>query len=205
MQTHCKPEMVQTGLFWIIERNMKKTRIALVTIFLLSLLVITPTKTFAIETTSPHEEVQTNNTVDYDLPFSGMLPDNPFYIIKKARDHMYIFFTRDHIKKSELLLKVSDKKVSMAEQLAEKEKWDLVVETLEDSQDDCDQMLFSMETSQKIGTSPSPELVVIAQTSNQKREEVMEQLLLDAPEKYQSPIEDIIKKNIDTYNRLDQL
>ena len=76
-----------------------------------------------------------------------------------------------------MLLKVSDKKISMAEQLAEKGKWDLVVETLQDSQDDCAQMLFSVETGQKIGTSPSPELIVIAQTSNEKREEVMEKLL----------------------------
>lgn len=184
---------------------MKKIRIAFVTIFLLALVLTAPLKINADESRSHQNESTTQERVDYDLPFSGMLPDNPFYIIKKARDHMYIFFTRDHIKKSELLLKVSDKKISMAEQLAEKGKWDLVVETLQDSQDDCAQMLFSMETGQKIGTSPSPELIVIAQTSNEKREEVMEKLLLDAPEKYQSPIENIIKENIEHYNRLNQL
>lgn len=184
---------------------MKKTLIVLLTFLLFSIFLVPPIKASADQGDSSQKDTAAQEQVDYDLPFSGMLPDNPFYIIKKARDHVHIFFTRDHIKKSELLLNVSDKKTSMSQQLADKGKWDLVVETLQDSQDDSAQMLFSMETGKKIGTSPSPELVVIAQTSNEKREEVMEGLLQEAPEKYQSPIEEIIKENIDHYNRLSQL
>ena len=108
-----------------------------------------PHVSFAYQTNLQYNDIladasEPEPSIDYDLPYSGMLPDSPFYIIKKARDHIHVFFTRDHIKKSELLLKVADKKVSMAQQLADKEKWDLVVETLQDSQADSEQMISSM-------------------------------------------------------------
>lgn len=183
---------------------MKKLTTALLTLLLAFSFLIVTTKIFAQESDISHVEPLAEE-VDYDLHFSGMLPDSPFYMVKKARDHVHIFFTRDHIKKSELLLRVADKKVSMAWQLAEKEKWDLVVETLQDSLADSGQMIYSMETGQKIGTSPSPELVVLAQTSNEKREEIMKEILSIAPEKHQAPIEDVIKKNVDHFNLLDQL
>ena len=197
--------MEQTGLFLDNGHIMKKITTTLLTLLLLFTFFAIPARISADQTNTQQDEQVVEESVDYDLPFSGMLPDSPFYIIKKARDHVHIFFTRDHIKKSELLLQVADKKIVMAQELAEKEKWDLVVETIKDSQTDTEQMIPSMETGQKIGTSASPELISLAQTSNEKHEEIMKQLLGNAPETNQEDIKDCIRQNVKNFNRLEQL
>ena len=182
---------------------MKKIAL-LLSILVASFFVCTVHMPVKAEETDTSLEIQSKD-IDYDLPFAGLLPDSPFYLIKQARDHMHVFFTRDNIKKAELLLLLTDKKVGMAEQLAEKGKWELAVETLQDSENDVEKMLFAMETAQKIGSSPSQDLVIEARTSSQKHEEIMEGLLGKAPQGIQEDIEDIIKINIEHFNRLDKL
>ena len=110
--------MEQTGLFLDNGHIMKKITTTLLTLLLLFTFFAIPARISADQTNTQQDEQVVEESVDYDLPFSGMLPDSPFYIIKKARDHVHIFFTRDHIKKSELLLQVADKKIVMAQELS---------------------------------------------------------------------------------------
>lgn len=60
--------------------------------------------------------------VVYNLPYPGILPDNPLYFIKGIRDKILELVTRDNLKKAELYLLFSDKRVAMAESLAQKGK-----------------------------------------------------------------------------------
>lgn len=185
---------------------MKKTSrlLSILTILIASFVICTLHSVVRASETDTALEIQSKD-IDYDLPFAGLLPDSPFYMIKQARDHLYVFFTRDNIKKAELLLHLTDKKIGMAQQLADKSKWDLVVQTLQDSENDVEKMLFSMETAQKIGSSPTPEFIIEAKTSSQKHEEIMEDFLGKAPHGTQKDIEDVIKINIEHFNRLDKL
>lgn len=59
-------------------------------------------------------------TIEYALPYPGILPDHTLYFIKVWRDQMLLFFTRDSIKKTLLYLLIADKKMSMGKQLWEK-------------------------------------------------------------------------------------
>lgn len=56
-------------------------------------------------------------TIDYTLPYPGILPDHPLYFVKNIRDQILILFTRDIHKKSEIYLLLADKNIVMAQTL----------------------------------------------------------------------------------------
>ena len=47
----------------------------------------------------------------YKLPESRVLPGNFFYTIKELRDNLWIYFSRDPMNKSRMLLLIRDKKI----------------------------------------------------------------------------------------------
>ncbi len=73
--------------------------------------------------------------IEYALPYPGLLPGQPLYVIKQWRDGILLFFTRDDAKKSTLLLLLADKKLAMVVQLIEQQKLELAARTLTESQD----------------------------------------------------------------------
>lgn len=52
--------------------------------------------------------------VQYDLPYPGVLPDNPLYFLKVARDRMILFFISTPLKKSQFELLQADKRLNAA-------------------------------------------------------------------------------------------
>ncbi len=69
-------------------------------------------------------------TIEYNLPYPGILPDNPLYSLKTLRDKILIFFTSDGIKKAQLNLLLSDKRLMMGEILWEKGNTELSISTI---------------------------------------------------------------------------
>jgi len=71
--------------------------------------------------------------VQYDLPFTGILPDNPLYFLKALRDNIYGMLITDPVKKAEYDLLMADKRLGGAEALLIKNKDDLGITTLSKS------------------------------------------------------------------------
>lgn len=83
---------------------------------------------FAQEASGTEENIN----IDYVLPYQGkILPDSPFWFIKAARDRIWLFFTKDNVKRSELNLLFSDKRLISSQILFEREKAELASSTLE--------------------------------------------------------------------------
>lgn len=59
----------------------------------------------------------TPTTIDYNLPYPGILPNHPLYFLKNVRDEVLIFFTRSLLKNSRVRLLIADKNLVMATQL----------------------------------------------------------------------------------------
>lgn len=59
-------------------------------------------------------------SVEYVLPYAGILPDHPLFFFKQIRDRILILFTRDPLKKSQLYLVLADKSLVMGGLLWEK-------------------------------------------------------------------------------------
>ena len=51
-------------------------------------------------------------TPNYLLPYPGMLPDNPLYMLKAMRDRVINFLIADSQKKAEFYLLQSDKRLN---------------------------------------------------------------------------------------------
>ncbi len=68
-----------------------------------------------------------NNLVvsNYSFPYPGILPNSPFYLLKKARNSCWLFLTMEPLDKAEIELMMADKDVASAIMLKEdhKDKW----------------------------------------------------------------------------------
>jgi len=97
-------------------------------IFLLILFLFSSQKTFAQSTPS----AQIINA-QYDLAYTGILPDNPLYFLKAVRDNVLGLLITDPLKKSEYDLLMADKRLGGAQELLLKQKDDLAITTLSKS------------------------------------------------------------------------
>lgn len=69
--------------------------------------------------------------VEYQLPFSGsVLPDSPFWVLKALRDRVWYLITFNPLKKAQLALLFSDKRIEASRTLFEEQKPDLALSTL---------------------------------------------------------------------------
>lgn len=91
------------------------------------------TPVFAQESTatSTAETVMTKS--DYNLPYPGILPDNPLYFLKALRDKVVSFLINDSVKKAQFNLLTSDKRIAAAQSLVDKEKKELAITTISKS------------------------------------------------------------------------
>jgi hypothetical protein len=71
--------------------------------------------------------------VQYTLPWTGILPDNPLYFLKALRDNMYGLLITDPLEKSQYDLLMADKRLGAAEILVNEGKVDLAITTLSKS------------------------------------------------------------------------
>ena len=75
--------------------------------------------------TSKPVPVPTTVSVDYVLPYAGILPDHPLYLLKVLRDRIVDLFTNQPEKRVNFLLLMADKRLVMGELLVEKGNADL--------------------------------------------------------------------------------
>jgi hypothetical protein len=87
-------------------------------LFLAALLF--PTMIFAATaTTAAVPDVSpTPAPVQYELPYPGMLPNNPLYFLKQARDWILDKLITDPVKKTEFYILQGDKRLAMGIQLS---------------------------------------------------------------------------------------
>lgn len=71
--------------------------------------------------------------IQYELPYPGMLPDNPLYFFKTFRDAVVKFLISDPLKEAEFNVLTANKRAYAALLLAEKGKEELALETLSKS------------------------------------------------------------------------
>lgn len=135
------------------------------------------------------------NKVEYTLPYPGILPDSEIYFVKSLRDNILVFLTRDNIKKAELELLISDKKNSMAMELAKKSKWHYARKILFESLENFDNSITSIKESKNQGGGIGEELIPKLESSNRKQKEIVETMLKDIPYGEVKNFEEILRKN----------
>lgn len=146
-----------------------------------------------------------NEEVVYVLPYPGLLPDNPLYPLKEARDSIFEFFTRDHLKKAELLLLYSDKRVRAAELLVEKGKSALAAETLLNAEKYSLKIPPLLTQAKKQGSTAPGTFLLKLKQSNTKHSQVIKKLLQQSPQGEQDSFDEIIKTNEEVSKQFSKL
>lgn len=78
---------------------------------------------------SEMDQPASQEVVDYNLAWPGILPDHFLYPFKMIRDRIWLFLTSGSLKKAELFLKFADKRIWSAQMLVDKGKVELGVTT----------------------------------------------------------------------------
>lgn len=178
---------------------MKKIVVMLSTIFFILLI---PFLTYVMEYV-PVIAVQ--EAVVYNLPYPGILPDNPLYIVKAVRDQLLIFGTRDNVKKAQLYLLLSDKRMAMAILLAKKGKEKQAIDTASKGEKYFFEIPGLLIDAKKQGSGSSSEFVDTLKLSNAKHKEILDTFLKELPQGLNDSINSVLQINAQIQKKLETL
>lgn len=151
------------------------------------------------------QTVMRQERVVYNLPYPGLLPDHPLYFLKAIRDRFLDVTTRDYLKKAELYLLLSDKRVAMALALADDGKDNLAISTLSKAEKYFLKIPPLLQTSKKQGVTATAELVERLKLSNSKHRMVASELLKKLPQGRGNEIKEIMDINVQIKSQLQKL
>ena len=113
--------------------------------------------------------------ISYDLPYPGILPDNPLYFLKALRDNIMGVFITDPLKKANYDLLMADKRLVSAESLLNENKNDLAITTLSKSGNYFDEAIQEVSTAKQQGEEVAPLLEKMV-TASQKHQQIILQM-----------------------------
>lgn len=133
--------------------------------------------------------------MDYQLPYPGLLPDNPLYLIKSLRNSVLLLVTTDDLEKAKIMLNLSDKRMAMAKPLADKGKLSMSVESVIEAEELFERMLpvvAKIEDQNK-----RSEFLIEIKKANLKHREEIETLMKEIPQGEIEELQKLIEKNIE--------
>ncbi len=138
---------------------------------------------FATPLSSPTAVLNKVTEIDYELPFPGkILPDNLFWVFKVMRDKVWYGLSFSHLKKAELALLFSDKRLGAAKILFEKKKPDIALSTLSKSERYMEIATNEEGRARKEGVDTSKFLEKMIVSALKHRQVIEEEILPISPE-----------------------
>jgi len=121
-------------------------------------------------------------TVEYLLPYPGrILPDSPLWTLKAIRDGFWYKLTTNPLKRAEIALLFSDKRLLSSKTLFENKKPDIGFSTLSKGEKYLEIALANENEARNKGMDTSEFLIRLA-TASLKHREILEEILILAPE-----------------------
>lgn len=121
--------------------------------------------------------------INYQISYPGnILPDSPFWFIKALRDKIWYTLTTDHLKKAELALLFSDKRLVSAESLFKNQKPDMGLSTLTKGEKYLEIAVNQEMEAEKEGEDTSVFLNKIATSALKHRQIIEETITPTSPE-----------------------
>jgi hypothetical protein len=120
--------------------------------------------------------------INYQMPYEGkVLPDSPIWILKAARDRIWYFITSSPLRKAELALLFSDKRLMSAQTLFKNKKPDIAVSTLTKGEKYLEVAVLQESIARSRGFDTSMFLERLA-TASLKHREIIDGLMPFVPE-----------------------
>jgi hypothetical protein len=143
-----------------------------------------------------------DNKINYELPYPGILPGNPLYSIKSMRDSLLQWMMRDNYKKAQLRIQISDKNTRGAQMLTKDKHYDEAEKILNDGEDIFEKAIEDAINAKEQGASPTSEFKNQLKTSNLKHKQVISDLIESSPEKERAGFKKSLKQNEDNALKL---
>jgi len=148
---------------------------------------------------------ETEGIVDYSLPYPGKVtPESLLWPLKVVRDKAWVLANSDPLRKADVLLLLSDKRLLMGKGIVEKGKMDLGVSVLVKSGMYLDDSLKMVEMAQRKGMSTS-EFLGRFSLASLKHREVLEIIYNLVPEDGRPVVSKLIGKTNSAYEKSSQL
>ena len=134
--------------------------------------------------------------VNYDLPYPGILPDNPLYFLKALRDNVYNLFITDQIQKADYDLLMADKRLASSRVLITKGNYLLALTTLSKAGNYFDQSIQLAAQAKAQGKNAN-NIINKLWVASQKHQQVIYQMsqLTKGDTKYQLELLQVRAKN----------
>lgn len=171
-----------------------------IVIFLSLFLLVVPVVRAQEPETSPVPtesvaQVSSAGTMEYQLPYPGLLPDNPLYPLKTFRDRIISFLISDPAKKAEFDLLQADKRLQAGLYLFNKRqgKDQLAASTISKGANYLEQSISEVKEARKQGLVVQ-ELIKRIRLSSVKHQEVVKSIREKAPTDIKEQLVAIEKK-----------
>ena len=139
---------------------------------LVLLLLIIPPFIYLFKYSQPIS-LNIDNKADYELPFPGLLPNHPLYLLKAGRDQVLVFVVRDYEAKARLQLELSDKRVRAGELLVDDKKYELAVTTYSKGERYFEQAIETLSSAKIQGQTPTASILDQMSRSNEKHYKIL--------------------------------
>lgn len=147
---------------------------------------IAPSTTIVLSPTAVPVKIQ------YELPYPGMLPDNPLYFAKAFRDRLIGLLINNPLKKAQFNLLTSDKRLNAGQALLARGKKQDAVSVVSKSNNYLELAIEAARGAQKNGENIR-DIMSQIQTSGLKHKEVINQMMLRVDKKNRTQL----KKELD--------
>lgn len=154
------------------QNNLKKIKYGIVILSCLCFMLLSATPSYADDTTPIPMPTA---TIDYKLPYPGLLPDNPLYFLKSFRDNMMSFFIGKPLDKADFMLLQSDKQVAASAMLVTQNKLPLATTTFAQGQEYFQTAIEQTEAAHKQGVN-TEEMAKKLADANRKHFQVLDQM-----------------------------
>lgn len=123
--------------------------------------------------------------VNYQLPYPGILPDNPLYFLKMIRDKIVGLLISDPLKKAEFDLLQSEKRTNAGFYLSKKGEFALSESTVSKGENYFDLAISSVRQAEKQGENVK-NIVHTMTVSSLKQQEVIHSIEVELSKKQQT-------------------
>lgn len=131
---------------------------------------------------------------EYELPYPGILPNHPLYLLKAGRDRVLEVFTRNPMRKAELYLLFADKRINMARFIGTTD-WDLSEQTAGKAEKYLEKCEEAAKNAKKMGTDVDVSFTKRARMSAKTHRTILLNLQKHAPDTYKSKFTEPLSLN----------
>ena len=158
------------------------------------------------ESTESAEVEEKDKKIEYQLPYPGLLPDNPLYFLKALRDAVVDFLISDPLKKANFYLLQADKRLNAGVYLFKKgkEKVQLAQSTISKGENYFEKAISKAIEAKQQGMNID-DISRGLRTSSRKHKEVIKELAANADAKTKESLMALVKRAADFEKKADSL